>query len=99
MGDKLKRGGLGDDGDLDPVPDAFAGSMAAAMEEALNFFLSGESKPTVPVDNSAESRDRRIMFLAIAKGIVDHLVTNQDAFKIEDSLGNPTNLQIKIGNE
>jgi hypothetical protein len=99
MGDKLKRGGLGDATDLDPIPDAFAGSMAAAMEEALNSFLSDEEKPTVPVDNSAESRDRRIMFLAIAKGIVDHLVANQDAFKIKDSLGNPTSLRIKIGNE
>lgn len=99
MGDKLKRGGLGDDDDPAPVPGEFAGSMAAAMEDALNFFLSGEQKPTVSVDNSAESRDRRIMFLAIAKGIVDHLVANQDALKIEDSLGNPTNLRIKIGNE
>ena len=47
-----------------------------------------EGNPTVPVDNSRESRDRRIMFLAIAKGVIDHLVANEEAFQIRDNATN-----------
>ena len=62
----------------------FANSMAAAMEAALNNLLDGVGRPRVPTDNSDETRDRRVMFLAIAQGIVNHLVANQDAFTIVD---------------
>jgi hypothetical protein len=71
--------------------------MAAAMEAALNNLLASEGNPTVPVDNSAESRDRRIMFLAIAQGVVNHMVQNQDAFRIRDNQGDPVGLHIEIG--
>ena len=87
-------------GDLDPPTDSgFTSSMAEAMETALNALLSREGKPTVPVDNSAESRDRRIMFLAIAQGIVNHLVGNQAAFRVKDSNNDPTSLKIEIVKE
>jgi hypothetical protein len=56
--------------------------MAQEMENALNEVLTNEGKPTVPTDNSAETRDRRIMFVAIARGVVRHLVENEDAFTI-----------------
>ncbi len=59
MGNTLIPGGQ--------VPD-FAGSMAAAMEAALNNLLDGVGRPRVPTDNSDETRDRRVMFLAIAQG-------------------------------
>lgn len=78
MADKLKPGGQ--------APN-FAGSMAAAMEAALNVLLAAEGRPTVPDDDSAETRDRRILFLAIAQGIVNHLVANEDAFVIENDSG------------
>ena len=81
MGDKLKAGGLGAESHVG-IPPEFAGSMAKAMEDALNSLLAAEGKPTVPTDNTAEVRDRRIMFLAIARGVVDHLVANEDAFTI-----------------
>ena len=74
MGTTLKRGGLD--------PDDFANSMAEAMEVALNQLLFDEGKPTVPTDDTEEVRDRRIMFVAIARGIIDHLVANEDAFTI-----------------
>lgn len=75
MATTLKRGGLN--------PADFAGSMAEAMEVALNQLLSTEGKPTVPTDGTDEEvRDRRIMFVAIARGIIDHLVDNEDAFTI-----------------
>ena len=82
MGDTLRPGGQ--------VPD-FAGSMAAAMESALNVLLEAEGRPRVPTDNSAETRDRRIMFLAIAQGIVAHLAANEDAFRVVDDDGDQLN--------
>ena len=99
MGDTLKRGSLGSKNDPSPVPLEFAGSMAKAMEDALNHFLILEGKDPAPIDNSAESRDRRILFLAISKGIIDHLVANETALKIEDLLNNPASLRIDIANE
>ncbi len=89
MGNTLIPGGQ--------VPD-FAGSMAAAMEAALNNLLDGVGRPRVPTDNSDETRDRRVMFLAIAQGIVNHLVANQDAFRIVDDDGDTlNNHHIRIG--
>jgi hypothetical protein len=93
MADKLKPG------DLDPFPSALAASMAEAMESALNNLLPKVDKPTVAVDNSDEARDRRVMFLAIAQGIVNHLVQNQAAFKILDVNNNTVGLHIQIGHE
>ena len=58
--------------------------MAEAMEQALNDLLSSEGKPTVPTDDTEEVRDRRIMFVAIARGVIDHLVTNEGAFTIRN---------------
>ena len=77
MGNKLKPGGLGSAAAVG-TPGEFANSMAKAMEDALNALLASEGKPTVPTDNSPETRDRRIMFLAIARGVVDHLVANEE---------------------
>ena len=74
MGTELKRGGLD--------PTAFAGSMADAIEVALNQLLADEGKPTLPTDDTEEVRDRRILFVAIARGIINHLVDNEDAFTI-----------------
>jgi len=75
MADTLKRGGLD--------PTAFADSMAEAIEVALNQLLSAEGKPTVSTDgDSEEVRDRRILFVAIARGVINHLVDNEDAFTI-----------------
>src|SRR5215217_3520743 len=95
----LKRGGLGDKDDPSPIPFEFAGSMAKAMEDALNALLASEGNPTVPVDNSRESRDRRIMFLAISKGIIDHLVAREGAFEILNNLNQVQNLKINLQNE
>lgn len=80
MGDKLKPGGQ--------APN-FAGSMAEAMEKALNDLLITEGRLPVPDDNSTETRDRRVLFLAIAQGIVNHLVTNQDSFVTVNDIGDP----------
>ncbi len=91
----LKPGNLGDPSD-GAIPPAFADSMAAAMESALNVLLTSEGHDPVPVDNTPESRDRRTMFIAIAQGIVSHLVAKQAAFVIKDSLNNTVGLHIEI---
>jgi hypothetical protein len=91
MADKLKPGGQA------PF---FAGSMAAAMEDALNDLLVAEGRPEVSTDDSAETRDRRVLFLAIAQGIVDHLVANQDAFVVRDDDGDALgNHHVTIGHD
>jgi hypothetical protein len=96
MGNQLKPGGPGSPVNPDVTPPEFVGSMAQAIETALNNLLPGEDRPQVPTDNSPETRDRRTMFLAIAQGIVNHLVENQAAFEIQDNLGNPLPVKIVI---
>ncbi len=62
-----------------PVSDGYAGSMAAAIEKA---FLDGwpESMGGQP---KPESNDQmRLMFLAIAQGVVKHLKENPTSFKV-----------------
>ena len=54
-------------------------SMGAAIERQLNNLLV-EPLPTV---DSAEAQDRRRMFAAIARGVIEHLAANPDALKVE----------------
>ena len=58
---------------LPSTPSVFANSMADDIEEAFNALLAVEGLPRMPNDNSKESRDRRRLFVAIARGIVRHL--------------------------
>jgi hypothetical protein len=77
-------------------PPNFAGSMADAMETALNSLLFSEGKPQVDTADTPESRDRRIMFLAIAQGILNHMKANESAFRIRDVSNNSVGLHIDI---
>jgi hypothetical protein len=81
MGDTLKAGGLGSAA-AGGTPPEFAASMAQAMELALNELLIAEGRDTVSTENTTETRDRRILFVAIARGIVRHLSANHDAFDV-----------------
>jgi hypothetical protein len=81
MGDTLKAGGLGSAA-AGGTPPEFAASMAQAMEQALNELLIAEGRDTMSTENTTETRDRRILFVAIARGIVRHLSTNHDAFDV-----------------
>jgi hypothetical protein len=83
MANTLRAGGLGNPSPARGKPPAFAGSMAEAMENALNELLDEAGMPTFDVDdNSPETRDRRRLFVAIARGIVRHLDDNDAAFVI-----------------
>lgn len=102
MGDKLKPGGLGASmsaGGGSGIPPEYAVSMAQAMEDALNVLLVQEGKPDLPTENTTETRDRRILFVAIARGIVQHLAANQPAFSIrrdDNSVLTNHNVHIEI---
>lgn len=72
-------------------------SMAAEMEAALNQ-VRGEADlpPLTPGD-----RDRRILFIAIARGVINHLKKNETAFQVsvgvsaEHGHGASTVIQVK----
>jgi len=53
-------------------------SMAAAIERQLNRLLTDP----LPFADSTEAQDRRRMFAAIARGVIEHLAANPDALKI-----------------
>lgn len=71
MADKLTGGGT--------VFSPGENSMAAAIERQLNELLP----VPLPTADSDEARDRRRLFAAIGRGVIEHLVTNPDALKIQ----------------
>jgi hypothetical protein len=68
-------------GGSDPVD--FAGTMAEAIETELNFLLHHDGKTELPADGSTDAaKDRRRFIAAIARGVIDHLRDNPDAFQV-----------------
>jgi hypothetical protein len=65
--------------------------MAQAIERALNDLLIGEGRDPLSTANTTATRDRRMLFVAIAQGVVRHLVDNANAFRIEDNDGDTLN--------
>lgn len=55
-------------------------SMGAAIERQLNRLLESNALPT---EDTAEARDRRRMFAAIARGVIEHLAANPEALKVQ----------------
>lgn len=85
----IKTGDLGAPGD-------FTGSMAAAIESELNRLLSNDDLPTLPDDDSQETRDRRRLFVAIARGVVRHLAENNNALTTDIGGGTDRQLEFDI---
>ncbi len=82
MTDHIKPGAMGGASEAG-MPTEFADSMAAAIEAAFNSILAAEGKQTFdPNDNSRQARDRRMLFVAIAQGVVGHLAAHQAALEI-----------------
>jgi len=84
MGDKLIRGGV--------ESSKFAGSMGAAIEDALNNLLSNP----LPDNDEPETHDRRRLFVAIAQGVIDHLAANPDAFRLDLVKNGPAITGVKL---
>jgi hypothetical protein len=57
-------------------------SMGAAIERQLNELLANAGLDTLPTSDSQEARDRRRMFAAIARGVIEHLAANPDALRV-----------------
>ena len=69
-------------GDVDDFGEFF-GSMAHAIEEELDDLLDLDGLPQLPkTATDAEVRARRRFIIAIARGVVRHLVENSDAFVV-----------------
>ena len=80
MADKLKAGSQSD----------FGGSMAEAIEQALNTVMQADGKPALPTEPRSVT-DRRELFIAIAQGVIGHLAAHAAAFTItSDDPDNPT---------
>lgn len=59
--------------------DNFADSMAEEIELALNAVRQEEGMAPLPLGD----RDRRILFIAIARGVINHLQKKNQAFEIQ----------------
>lgn len=81
---------------------AFADSMAEEIEKALGELHIETGLGPLPAadpENQPDSRNRRILFLAIARGVLRHFEKNPDAFEITVNIGNfdfPADLVIKV---
>ena len=99
MGDKIKPGAMGLIGG-GGMPSAFSDSMAARIESELNLILPFEGYDTFETGvNSTEARDRRMLFVAIAQGIVKHIADNKAAVHLKlsrDGSGRVTDVQVVI---
>lgn len=61
----------------------FANSMAERIEDELDALLALDGLPTLPTDaGDREVRDRRRLFVAIARGVVRHLVDHNNEIDI-----------------
>ena len=96
----LKAGAMGLAQPDNVKPAAFSTSMAEAIENALNTLLVNEGRDALLIDdNSSETRDRRLLFCAIAQGVVNYLHDNDDAFRVHlvfDGAGQVTSASIEI---
>jgi len=92
MADSLRPGGMGTAGDQpDRMPADFAGSMAMAIEDALNEILQQDNiQGFAQNTNASDARDRRRLLVAIAQGVVRHLAHHAGAFQVSfvDGSGN-----------
>lgn len=73
MAVELKPGSLSD----------FTGSMAEQIESELNTLMTSDGLPPMVMDAADPSvRDRRRLFVAIARGVIRHLQDNKAAIKV-----------------
>lgn len=72
-------GGMGDKSDTSTPPE-FAGSLAAGIEQHLHDYVQADTgnAPFPLTGNSPDDRARRALFVAIARGVIEHLQTYAD---------------------
>jgi hypothetical protein len=57
----------------------FADSMAAEMEAALTAVLVERGRPAVP---AANREDIQVLFISIARGVINHMKKKEQAFAV-----------------
>lgn len=68
-------------GTLQDISGSMADSMEQVFREALPSVVAG-------ADPNKGDAERRLLFVAVAQGVVRHLAENHDAFKVEVNLSN-----------
>lgn len=92
MGDRWRPGNLNNN---QTDYSDFINSMASTIEQELNDLMTMDGIPPLNMDANDESiRDRRRLFVAIARGVVRHLAENKDA--IEINLPEPIQLPVTV---
>lgn len=95
MGDHLVAGNMGHAADAS-TPAEFAGSMADYIEKAYWDALDDDGKKTFDRSTNTETdRDRRRIFVAIARGVLGYINDNQAAFTIA-STGLPSGSSLDV---
>jgi hypothetical protein len=77
----------------------FGGSMAQAIEESLRATLIADGLPDLPMDDTLERRDRRRLFVAIARGVVSHLQSNHTSMAVpyvDDGVNKTTSVTLSV---
>lgn len=77
----------------------FSGSMAAAIENELNGSLTLDGLLPLPATPAEELRERRRLFVAIARGVVRHLRDNQVNIRItylDNGVTRTTNATLQV---
>jgi hypothetical protein len=98
MADALDSGGMGVPSDIG-TPSSFADSMASYIEQAYWDALSNDGKKTFDLTTNTESdRDRRRIFVAIAKGVVGYLNDHPAAFTVTGT-GLPADTAVSIATD
>src|SRR5215469_4200049 len=91
-------GAMGDKSDKTEPPE-FAGSLAAGIEQHLHDYVLADAgaSPFPLTGNSPDDRARRALFVAIARGVIEHLQTYADqAFVITLDGTGTYHVQIKV---
>ena len=61
----------------------FSNSMADAIDKELDVLMQSDGLPKLNMDASDQTvRDRRRLFVAIARGVVAHLQSQREAIKV-----------------
>jgi hypothetical protein len=99
LGSALDPGNMRFPPDQNQIPADFESSMASTIENALLRLLQQDNINGFEIDtNSSDARDRRRLLIAIAQGVVRHLVDNADAFQVmgTDSSGGQISVSLTI---
>jgi hypothetical protein len=84
-------------GDLPGTPGShWSGSMAERIEKELDALLVAAGKPATSKDDSDETRSRRTLFVAIARGVVRHLDDHAGSIVVRDVNGHVLSVDLDV---